>query len=228
MILTDDNFASIVKAVERGRTIYSNIRKVTGYLLSCNIAEILVIFVAIMFGLPVPLVATQLLFINLLTDAFPAFALGMEAKEHGVMQRKPRDPKEPIINKSMRASVVFRAILISGGVLGAFLAGLHMYDEIVAMSMCFFTLVAAELIISYTAKTETGFCHGLFANKFLNISMGLSMLILIAVMYLPFLNDLFATIPLNAVQAGLSVIFVFVIIAGSELFKKFYFRKSVA
>ncbi|MCL2456980.1 MAG: HAD-IC family P-type ATPase, partial [Defluviitaleaceae bacterium] len=111
MILTDDNFAGIVKAVERGRTIYSNIRKVTGYLLSCNIAEILIIFFAIMCGLPVPLVATQLLFVNLLTDALPAFALGMESKERGAMQRPPRDPQEPIINKTMRSSVIFRAVL---------------------------------------------------------------------------------------------------------------------
>jgi Ca2+-transporting ATPase len=229
MILTDDNFASIVKAVERGRTIYSNIRKVTGYLLSCNIAEILIIFIAIMFGLPVPLVATQLLFINLLTDAFPAFALGMEAKEPDVMQRKPRDPKEPIINKSMRISVIFRAVLISAGVLGAFLIGLYAYKcETVAVSMCFFTLVAAELIISYTSKTETGFCRGLFKNKFLNISMGLSLLILAAVMYVPLLNDLFTTIPLTAEQAGLSLAFIVVIIGGSELFKKFYARYSVA
>jgi Ca2+-transporting ATPase len=158
MILTDDNFASIVKAVERGRTIYSNIRKVTGYLLSCNIAEILIIFVAIMCGLPIPLVATQLLFVNLLTDALPAFALGMESKERGVMLRAPRDPQEPIINKTMRSSVIFRALLLSAGVLCAFLVGLFVYEcESVAMSMCFFTLVAAELIISYAAKREGGF-----------------------------------------------------------------------
>jgi Ca2+-transporting ATPase len=221
MILTDDNFVSIVGAVEQGRTIYGNIRKVTSYLLSCNIGEILIILVAIIAGLPVPLVATQLLFVNLLTDAFPAFALGMEGKERGVMKRPPRDPKEPIINRNMRGSVAFRAIFLCIGSLGAFLYGLHFHDYATAISMCFFTLVAGELLVSFSAKTEsfTGFGKTIFSNKFLNISMALSMGILFAVMYVPFLNLLFNTVPLNPVQLGIASAFVLVPIAGSELSK---------
>ena len=222
MILTDDNFVSIVGAVEQGRTIYGNIRKVTGYLLSCNIGEILIILVAILFGLPVPLVATQLLFVNLLTDAFPAFALGMENKEPGVMTKPPRDPKEPIINKNMRGSVALRAVFLCAGSLGAFLYGYIFHDYATAISMCFFTLVASELLISYSSKTETfaGFGRRLFANQFLNISMGLSLAILVAVVYVPFLGDLFTTVPLSLVQLTVCLGFVIVVILGGELSKK--------
>ena len=224
MILTDDNFVSIVSAVEQGRTIYGNIRKVTGYLLSCNIGEILIIFIAILFGLPVPLVATQLLFVNLLTDAFPAFALGMEGKEPGIMKRQPRDPKEPIINKTMRGSVAFRAVFLCIGSLGAFLYGHNFYNYETAISMCFFVLVAGELLVSYSAKTETFSIKNLFANTFLNISMGLSMLILIAVMYIPFLNELFTTVPLNITQFALCLGFIAIPIIGSEISKLIFGR----
>ncbi|MCL2697058.1 MAG: cation-translocating P-type ATPase [Oscillospiraceae bacterium] len=225
MILTDDNFASIVGAVEQGRTIYGNIRKVTGYLLACNIGEILIILLAIIFGLPVPLVATQLLFINLITDAFPAFALGMEGREAGIMKRPPRDPREPIINKSMKGSVAFRSLFVCAGALGAFLVGLFAYDNYaVAVSMCFFTLVASELLIAYPSKTEAALCFkkSLFKNRFLNISILLSLMILIAVMYVPVLNSLFTTVPLNFTQAAVCLAFVFVTLAGSEISKKVF------
>jgi len=221
MILTDDNFVSIVSAVEQGRTIYSNIRKVTGYLLSCNIGEILIIFLAIVFGLPVPLVATQLLFVNLLTDAFPAFALGMEGKEPGVMKKPPRDPGEPIINKSMRGAVAFRAVFLCAGSLGAFLWGQHFYDYTTAISMCFFVLVSAELLVSFSSKTEAPVGKDVFANKFLNISMGISLGILLAVMYVPILNGLFTTIPLSMTQLAMCVAFVGIPMLGSEVVKKF-------
>ena len=226
MILTDDNFVSITSAVEQGRTIYGNIRKVTGYLLSCNVGEILIILLAIIFGLPVPLVATQLLFVNLLTDAFPAFALGMERKEPGIMKKRPRDPREPIINRSMKGSVAFRAVFLTIGCLAAFLYGLYVLEDYaVAKSMCFFTLVAAELLLSYPSKTDAMMGRGLFKNKFLNVSMGLSMLILLAVMYIPFLNDMFTTVPLNLTQLAISAGLVLFTIVGFEVSKKI-FRKG--
>ncbi|MDR2559858.1 MAG: cation-translocating P-type ATPase, partial [Oscillospiraceae bacterium] len=225
MILTDDNFTSIVGAVEQGRTIYGNIRKVTAYLLACNIGEILIILLAIIFGLPVPLTATQLLFVNLLTDAFPAFALGMENKEADVMTHPPRNPKEQIINKSMKGSVAFRSLFVCAGALGAFLFGLFAADNYaVAVSMCFFTLVAGELLVAYPSKTETKICfkRELFKNRFLNISIAVSMAILIAVMYVPVLNDLFSTVPLNFMQAAVCAGLVLVILAGSEVSKRLF------
>ncbi|MCL1807267.1 MAG: cation-translocating P-type ATPase [Oscillospiraceae bacterium] len=224
MILTDDNFVSIAGAVEQGRTIYGNIRKVTGYLLSCNIGEILIIFLAIVFGLPVPLLATQLLFVNLLTDALPAFALGMERKERGVMKRRPRDPQEPLINKGMKGSVAFRAAFVCAGSLGAFLYGLHHHDYATAVSMCFFTLVASELLVSYPSRTEEvmGFSWEIFKNKFLNISMALSFAVLVAVMYIPVCNQLFTTVPLSLPQFGVSMALVLVPVFGSELSKRIF------
>ena len=228
MILTDDNFVSIVGAIEQGRTIYGNIRKVTGYLLSCNIGEILVILLAIVFGLPVPLVATQLLFVNLLTDALPAFALGMEGKEGSVMKKQPRDPKEPIINKSMRGLVSCRAVFLCAGSLGAFLYGLNLHDYATAVTMCFFTLVAGEMLMSYAARSDslTLFKRGLFANKFLNISMGLSFMILIAVIYIPFLNEMFTTVQLSVSQFFAASAFALLPLFGSELSKKFAFAQK--
>jgi len=219
MILTDDNFVSIVKAVEQGRTIYSNIRKVTGYLLSCNIGEILIIFLAIVFGLPVPLVATQLLFVNLLTDAFPAFALGMEGKEPNIMKKPPRDPGEPIIKKSMLPAIAFRAAFLCAGSLGVFLFGIYFFDYATAISMCFFVLVAAELLVAFSSKTEARAGKTLFANKFLNISMGVSLVVLLAVMYVPALNILFTTVPLSLLQLGVCFGTVLCVVGGSELVK---------
>jgi len=219
MILTDDNFVSIVGAVEQGRNIYGNIRKVTGYLLSCNIGEILIIFVAILFGLPVPLVATQLLFVNLLTDALPAFALGMEGKEPNIMTKPPRDSKEPIINKNMRRAVAFRAILLCVGCLGAFLYGYYFYDYATAISMCFFTLVAGELLMSFSAKRESFNIVSMFDNRFLNISMGLSLGILVTVMYVPFLSELFTVVPLGLSQFAMCMAFMLIPVVGGEVSK---------
>jgi Ca2+-transporting ATPase len=222
MILTDDNFVSIVGAVEQGRTIYGNIKKVTGYLLSCNVGEILIILLAIVFTLPVPLIATQLLFVNLLTDAFPAFALGMEAKESGIMKKPPRNPKEPIINKNMRAMVCMRSVFLCAGALGAFLYGHFAENYAIAVSMCFFTLVAGELLLSFVSRSEepTLFRRGLFSNKFLNISIALSLAILFAVMYVPLFNEMFNTVQLNITQLGIALAFVLILVSASEFSKK--------
>jgi len=224
MILTDDNFVSIVGAVEQGRTIYGNIRKVTGYLLACNMGEILIILIAIVLGMPVPLVATQLLFANLLTDALPAFALGMEGKESGVMKKPPRAPNEPIINKSMKAMVAFRSAFLCVGSLGAFIYGLHFYDYPTAITLCFFTLIAGELLIAYPCRTDSfiGFGRGLFENRFLNISMLLSIAILMAVLYVPFLNESFTTVPLSTSQIAIGSGFILLPVFGGELSKRFF------
>jgi len=228
MILTDDNFVSIVNAVEQGRTIYGNIRKVTGYLLGCNVGEILIVLLAIIFGLPVPLVATQLLFVNLLTDALPAFALGMEVKEPGVMNRKPRNPKEAIINRRMLNSVIIRAIFLCVGTFAAFLYGLYgavapegVDQHVLAISMCFFTLVASELLVVYPSKSDSfeGLGKRLFGNKFLNLSTLLAFALLAAVMYVPILGDLFSVVSLTATQVMVCLVLVLISIAGFEISK---------
>jgi Ca2+-transporting ATPase len=224
MVLTDDNFVSIVSAVEQGRTIYGNIGKVTEYLVGYNVGEILIVFLAILFGLPVPLIATQLLFVNLLTDAFPAFALGLEKKEENVMQRPPRDPKEPIIHRRMRGQGLIKALFLAAAALGAFLCGLHLYGYAIASTMCLFTLVAAELFAAYPARSDRFnlFKRGLFGNKFLNISVILSMIILFAVIYLPFLAEMFSNVPLTIPQLAIASGFMIVPVLGAELSKRFF------
>lgn len=234
MILTDDNFTSIVNAVSEGRTIYANIRKVVGFLLSCNIGEILVIFFAMLFQMPVPLAATQLLAINLITDAFPAFALGMEEAEEGVMQRAPRDPKEPIVNKTMGISVAIQSIALAIGALASFLFGyLHQapfhtlfnaVDQVAlaeGMTCCFFTLVLGELMRAYSARSETKsiFRMKLFSNKYLNKCVLASFVFMLLAIYVPFLNPVFKTVPLVFDELIFAILFAFLPVVGGELAK---------
>ncbi len=129
MVLTDDNYVSIVAAVEQGRIIYSNIRKFVFFLLSSNIAEIMIIFLATLAGLPMPLTVIQLLWLNLLTDGAPALALAMEKGDPDIMERPPRPKSESIVNKSMRLGIVIQTIAQTGAVLGAFLLGLYWHLE---------------------------------------------------------------------------------------------------
>ena len=124
MVLTDDNYASIVAAVEQGRIIYDNIRKFVFFLLSSNVAEIMIIFLATLAGLPTPLTAIQLLWLNLLTDGAPALALAMEKGDPDIMRRKPRPTNEPIINKSMGLGILIQTITQIGGNFNRLLRGI--------------------------------------------------------------------------------------------------------
>ncbi len=227
MILTDDNFASIVSAVAEGRTIYANIRKVVGFLLSCNIGEILVLFFAMLIGFEEPLVAIQLLSINLITDAFPAFALGMEKEEKGVMDRKPRDPSEPIVNGKMTIAVVFQSLALAAGTLGSFAYGYYVHDDLdVARTACFLTLVLGELLRAYSARSESTFVFKMkvFENGYLNKCVLLSMVFMIASIYVPFLNPVFSTVPLTFDEMSVALLLAFIPMLGGEL-AKFFTRK---
>ena len=222
MILTDDNFASIVRAVAEGRTIYANIRKVVGFLLSCNIGEILVIFLAMLTNLPTPLVAIQLLSINLITDAFPAFALGMEKEEPGTMSRKPRDPAEPIVDKKMTAAVLIQSVALALGTLGSFVYGLYMHDSLdVARSACFLTLVLGELLRAYSARSESTsvFKMKVFENSYLNKCVLVSVLFMIASIYVPFLNPVFSTVALSFDELIVALLLAFLPMLGGEAAK---------
>ena len=228
MILTDDNFASIVSAVAEGRTIYSNIRKVVGFLLSCNIGEILVILFAMLLDFPVPLVAIQLLSINLITDAFPAFALGMEKEEPGVMKRHPRDPSEPIVDKRMTVAVIIQSVALALGTLASFIYGYYVHDSLeIARSACFFTLVLGELLRAYSARSESRsiFKMRIFENGYLNKCVLVSILFMLACIYVPVLNPVFSTVPLMFDEMLMALVFAFLPMLGGEtaklLLKKF-------
>ncbi len=204
MVLTDDNYASIVAAIEQGRVIYSNIRKFVFYLLSCNLAEIMSIFLATLAGLPSPLTAIQLLWLNLITDGAPALALGTEKGDPDIMQQKPRPPDEPIINRFMQVGILIQTIAITAATLGAYWVGLRAHPETPEFgeTMAFVTLSFSELLRAYTARSEYYplLKIGVFSNRNMNYAVLASLALLLAVIYLPFLNPIFDTVPLGWAQ----------------------------
>jgi P-type Ca2+ transporter type 2C len=212
MVLTDDNYVSIVSAVEQGRIIYSNIRKFVYYLISCNMAEIFIIFLPTAFGrflipyIPAlsglsaeqlaPLTAIQLLWLNLVTDGAPALALGTEKGDPDIMDQKPRPAKEPIINKGMLAGVIMQTIAIAGVTLFAFFNALRLgHDLAYAETMAFATLSISELVRAFTARSERYpiLKIGVFKNKWMNLAVLSSLVMILAVIYVPFLQGLFQT-----------------------------------
>jgi len=201
MVLTDDNYASIVSAVEQGRIIYSNIRKFVYYLTSCNLAEIMVIFLATLFGSPPPLSAIQLLWLNLLTDGAPALALGMEKGDPDIMEQPPRPVHEPIINRFMLVGIIVQTIAITVVVLAAYYIGWtwDSSNPALAQTMAFVTLSASELVRSYTARSERAslFRLGVFSNQYMQYAVLLSIVLLLSVVYVPFLQPIFNTVPLG-------------------------------
>ena len=250
MVLTDDNYASIVSAVEQGRIIYANIRKFVFFLLSSNVAEIMIIFLATLAGLPTPLTVIQLLWLNLLTDGAPALALAMEKGDPDVMERPPRPKNEPIINRSMRLGIGIQTITQTGAVLTAFGLGLwwHMssaghavagtnpiaillrydwrgIDVQTAETMAFVTLSLCELFRAYTVRSERTslFRQGVFSNRFMQYAVGLSVALLLLVVNVPFLQPIFNTHFLS-LQEWLVVLGLALIPAVSEEITKAYLR----
>ena len=186
MVVTDDNFATIVAAVEEGRTIFANIRKFIAFLLSCNLSEVLVIFIAMLLGWPIPLLPIQLLWVNLVTDAFPALALGMERKEDDIMKTPPRNPSEPIVNRPALTMIILQSLAITASVLAAFGYGYFAYGEnlTTARTFAFITLINSQLLCAYSARSTnySVFKTGIFCNKYMNMAVALSFaLMLIAV-----------------------------------------------
>lgn len=212
MILTDDNFATIVHAVEEGRIIYGNIRKFVGFLLSCNIGEILVIFVSVLLLGPrfAPLAPLQLLWLNLLTDSFPALALGTEAGEPDNMRRPPRLPGAKILDRAMARMIALQSTAIFAAVFAAFQIGRRIYPDIVsdgvrvphdgARTLAFATLILAELFRAYSARSERVpvFSIGLFRNRSMLKATLFSAALLVVILYVPLLSTLFSTVPLTA------------------------------
>ena len=220
MVLTDDNYASIVSAVEQGRIIYDNIRKFVFFLLSSNVAEIMIIFLATLAGLPAPLTVIQLLWLNLITDGAPALALAMEKGDPEIMKRRPRPPAEPVINSTMRLGIAVQTVAQTGAVLAAFVVGLLWHlragdalppganpvaflmrydwrglDVQTAETMAFLTLSLCELFRAYTVRSErlSLFRIGVFSNRSMQYAVGLSLLLLGLVVSVPFLQPIFNT-----------------------------------
>ena len=230
MVLTDDNYASIVSAVEQGRVIYSNIRKFVYYLLSCNAAEIMIIFLAIVFGWPVPLTAIQLLWLNLVTDGAPALALGTEPGDPDIMDRPPRPPEENIINKYMQIGILVQTIAITAVTLGAFAIGRYIDPDHIefAETMAFVTLSISELFRAYTARSEFYplLKIGLFKNKIMNWAVLGSLVLIMLVVYVPFLQPIFNTAPLG-IEQWLEILPLVLIPSIVAELTKIYIRKKM-
>ncbi len=230
MVLTDDNYASIVSAVEQGRVIYANIRKFVFYLLSCNLAEIAVIFIAVLAGLPSPLTAIQLLWLNLITDGAPALALGMEKGDPDTMTRPPRPPDESIINREMRLRIGIQTVAIAAVTLVAYWAGLGLHHEhtLLAGTMAFVTLSFSELLRAFTARSEyyPMLKIGLFSNKVMFFAVVSSLLLLLLVIYVPFLQPVFNTVPLTLAHWKIIFPLLFIPAIVAELSKMVISRSS--
>lgn len=252
MVLTDDNYASIVSAVEQGRIIYSNIRKFVFFLLSSNVAEIMIIFLATLAGLPAPLTAIQLLWLNLITDGAPALALAMEKGDPDIMDQKPRAKSEPIVNRSMGIGIGIQTIMQTGAVLGAFVMGLVWHleagasipsganmlsfvlahdwrgvDVQTAETMAFVTLSLCELFRAYTVRSERAsiFKIGVFSNKYMQYAVGISITLLLLVCAVPFLQPIFNTHFLSLREWGL-VLGLALMPAIAEEITKFFLRRA--
>jgi Ca2+-transporting ATPase len=194
MILTDDNFASIVNAVEEGRGIYDNLRKFINYLLSGNVGEVLIIFVGVLMGLPLPLTAAQILWVNLVTDGLPAVALGVDPVPAGAMQRPPRRATARIMSKGMSLNILSMGILMCIATLIMFVIGLR-ESLAVGRTMAFMTLVLLEIVRLHMIRSA--YSTPAFSNRWLTAAVLVSMALQLSVIYTP-LGKLFGTVPLGS------------------------------
>jgi Ca2+-transporting ATPase len=228
MVLTDDNYASIISAVEQGRVIYSNIRKFVYYLLSCNVAEIATIFLGIMFTQGSPLTVIQLLWLNLITDGAPALALGTEKGDPDIMDQPPRPPSEPIINRFMTAGIAIQTVAITFVTLTAYMIGLQLFsaDPWMPGTMAFVTISSSELIRAFTARSERYplIKIGPFSNRLMNYAVLTSLSLLLVVVYVPFLQPIFNTTALGWEQWQYILPLVFLPAVAAESSKPFLTR----
>lgn len=205
MILTDDNFATIIKAVANGRTVYENNRNAIGYLLSGNLSAIITVLFASIAALPVPFVAVQLLFINLVTDSLPALAIGMEPGNPDILKRKPRDPKASLLDKKFVTQISIQGFLISLSVIAAFLLGLRDTPAI-ACTMAFSTLTFARLLHGFNCRSQHSIFKIGFKNNWYSLAaFALGTVLLALILFVPALHGLFAVQPLTAQEVWLIV-----------------------
>src|SRR5690625_3610716 len=229
IVLTDDNFSTITAAVEEGRNIYKNIKKSILFLLSCNLGELLALFIAILMGWPAPLTAVHILWVNLVTDTLPAISLGIDPEDPDVMKEKPREANEKILSRKNVMFSLWNGILIGVITLFAFTEGLKIYTNaeslfsmrfgdisgdalIHAQTMAFITLSVSQLFHSFNLRSDEKsiFQVGLLTNRFLIWSVLVGLAIQISLVYVPFLSNIFGIRPLLwqdwLIILGLSII----------------------
>ncbi len=235
MILTDDNFSTIVNAIEEGRNIYNNIKKSVVFLLSCNLGEVVAIFASILFGWPVPLIATQILWINLITDSLPAIALGIDPGDKDVMKQKPRNPKESFFAHGAGFRAILGGTLIGILTLTAFYFGLTEHGFTLgsrdipeaaltyARTMAFVVLAVSQLFYSLSMRNETKsiFQIGFFTNKYLIGAIFAGIFLQLAVITIPFMADAFKVQNLSLLDWGIVFGFALIPLTVNEIIKIF-------
>ena len=222
MILNDDNFVTIVEAVKQGRNIFDNIKKAIHFLIATNIGEIVTIFIGLLLGMKSPLLAIQLLWVNLVTDSLPAIALGLELPEKDIMERKPRDPRKSIFADGLFGKIISEGLMIGMLTIIAFSIGNKYYGLEVGRTMAFISLGMLELIHSFNIKSEeTIFTKKLFNNKYLIGAFFLGAILQVGIVFIPVLADLFKLEKLNLVQWGITIIISVMPIIIMEIQKKF-------
>jgi len=241
IILTDDNFASIVNAVEEGRGIYDNIRKFVSYLLSCNAGEVMAMFLASLVfveGSMIPfLLPIQILWMNLVTDGFPALALGLEKTSPKVMERGPRDPDEPPVDRRTMTRIAFLGLMMALGsmlvyqvVLRAAMDAGDSLEQAVpgARTAAFCTIVSFQLLLAFSARSEEEslLSLGPFSNRMLVLAVAASFLMQLVVVYVPGVNDAFGTVPLAAQEWALVLMVGLSGLVANEAWKYFSVRRS--
>lgn len=233
MILTDDNFTTIIRAIEEGRNIYNNIRKAVIFLLSCNLGEVVAIVTSILFFWPVPLIPTQILWVNLITDSLPAIALGLDQGDADVMKQKPRDPKESFFAGGAWIKAVFGGLLIGALTLLAFSHSIHSAGYAItdkqlpeavlthARTMAFVVLAVSQLTYSLSMRhfTKSIFEIGFFSNKLLIVSILLGIFLQVIVISVPFLAAAFKVTPLGLADWGRVLLLSTVPLIVSEFLK---------
>lgn len=220
MILADDNFASIVKAVVNGRGVYTNIKNTINFLLSGNLAGIFCVLFASIAGLPMPFAAVHLLFINLLTDSLPAIAIGMEPADAGLLDQRPRNPKAPILDKSLTAHLLVYGLLIAAATMAAFFVGFHAQGAALASTLAFATLTLARLFHGFNCRGKRSIFHlGLLSNKASLWAFLAGVVLLAAVLFLPPLRTLFQVAAFTAPQVGLVVLLALLPTVVIQLYK---------
>ena len=230
MILTDDNFSTIVNAVEEGRNIYNNIKKAIIFLLSCNLGEIVALFVAILLNWNTPLLPIHILWVNLITDSFPALSLGVDPKDSSVMEEQPRSPKESLFAGHMGIYLAVNGLLIGILTLFAFKLGERIYPNSLmhAQTMAFVVLSVSQLFFSLNMRStkKSIFSVGLFTNKYLIASIVFGILVQFAVITIPFLASVFKVYALTLNDWILVILISLVPLVINEILKIFLRMKK--
>ncbi len=230
MVLTDDNFATIVSAVREGRLIFSNIKKFVHFLLSCNVSEVLSVLLASIIGMPFPLFPIQILWVNLITDGLPALALGTDKPSSGLMARPPRKTSEGIISQMGLVGIFIQGVILTAGVLGAYAAELYLLpswlgyksDIGTARTVAFSTLVLSQLLHAYNFRVEKKFLFSreTLKNLFLNLAFLFSLVLQALVIFLAPLQLIFKTSPLNWIHLIVVLVASLIPVIGINIFRR--------